>query len=128
MQFQYHIPAGAKIGASLDGRRAGDPLAKNVGTSPGRAHQGHTALILSAATIDQAAFFGGQALDLHIDPSLLRTQEGRRKFQALLHTYFNLGGLQVQVNGVRAGTLRQAIIDPKAHHDVLVRMAGFTTR
>jgi pyruvate-formate lyase len=123
-----HIPAGAKIGASLDGRREGQPLAKNIGTSSGRARQGHTALILSAAAIDQAAFFGGQALDLSIDPSVLRGQEGRRKFQALLQTYFKLGGLEVQVNGVSARRLRQAMADPEAHHDVLVRRAGFTTR
>ncbi|OGV64653.1 MAG: hypothetical protein A3K19_29975 [Lentisphaerae bacterium RIFOXYB12_FULL_65_16] len=123
-----HIPAGAKMAASLDGRRAGEPLAKNMGTSPGRARDGHTALIRSAAAVDQAAFFGGQALDLRVDPGSLRTQDGRRKFQALLQTYFRLGGLQVQVNGVSAATLRQAMAEPEAHRDVLVRRAGFTTR
>jgi formate C-acetyltransferase len=123
-----HIPAGAKMAASLDGRRAGEPLAKNMGTTPGRAREGHTALIRSAAAIDQAAYFGGQALDLRVDPATLRTQDGRRKFQALLQTYFRLGGLQVQVNGVSAETLRRAMAEPETHRDVLVRKAGFTTR
>ena len=123
-----HIPAGAKAAASLDGRRVGDPLAKNVGTSPGRATEGHTALIRSAATLDQSAFFGGQALDLWIDPRPIRTQEGKRKLQALFQTYFKLGGLQVQVNGVSPDTLRAAMADPSSHRHVLVRKAGFTTR
>jgi len=123
-----HIPAGAKIGASLDGRRAGDPLAKNVGTAPGRATEGHTALIRSAATIDQSAFFGGQALDLWIDPRTIRTQDGKRKLQALLQTYFKLGGLQIQVNGVSPDILRAAMAAPDSHGHVLVRKAGYTTR
>ena len=123
-----HIPAGARMGASLDGRRAGEPLAKNVGTSPGRAKEGHTALMRSAATIGQTAFSGGQALDVWVDPRDLGVVEGRRKVAGLLRTYFELGGLQVQVNGVSPGVLRAAMEDPSGHRDVLVRKAGFTTR
>jgi pyruvate-formate lyase len=121
-----HVGAGHRTAASLDGRRAGDPLAKNVGTSPGKATSGHTALMRSAATIDQSAFSGGQALDIRVDPALLSTPEGRRKFQALLRGYFDLGGLQVQVNALSAEALREARTDPQAHRDLLVRIAGYS--
>lgn len=121
-----HIAAGAATAASLDGRRAGEPLAKNIGTSPGRATSGHTALMRSAASIDQAVFNGGQALDIRVDPGLLRTSEGRRKFQALLRTYFDMGGLQVQVNGLSADVLRRAVAEPEAHRDLIVRIAGYS--
>ncbi len=123
-----HLAAGAKTSASLDGRRSGAPLAKNVGTSPGRSTEGHTALLRSAATIDQRSFAGGQALDLSVDLRTLRTIEDRRKFQALLKTYFALGGLQVQVNGLSPEVLRRAVEDPASHRDLLVRIAGFTAR
>lgn len=121
-----HVPAGAKTAASLDGRRAGEPLAKNIGTSPERATCGHTALMRSAATIDQSAFSGGQALDIRVDPALIRTPEGRRGFQALLRTYFGMGGLQVQVNGLSAEELRCARAQPEAHRDLIVRIAGYS--
>ena len=121
-----HVGAGAGAAASLDGRRAGEPLAKNIGTSPGRATSGHTALMRSAATIDQAAFSGGQALDIRVDPTLLGTPEGRRKFQALLRGYFDMGGLQVQVNALSAAALREARAEPEAHRDLIVRIAGYS--
>ncbi len=123
-----HLSAGALLGASLDGRRAGEPLAKNVGSTPGRATHGHTALMASATTIDQAAFGGGQALDISVSPDLLRTPTDRGKFGALLRGYFRQGGLQVQVNGVTAAQLRAAMAEPAAHRDLLVRKAGYTTR
>lgn len=123
-----HLSAGAKTAASLDGRHAGDPLAKNVGTIPGQATEGHTALIRSAAAIDQAAFFTGQALDIWVDPRSLKTSDGRKKMQALLQTYFRLGGLQIQVNGVSPDTLRAAMAEPEKYQHVLVRKGGFTTR
>lgn len=123
-----HIVAGARMGASLDGRRSGEPLAKNIGSTPGTATSAHTALMRSAAAIDQTAFCGGQALDISIDLRTLDSTGGRRAFQALLQTYFRLGGLQVQANGVGVDTLRAALAEPHSHRHVLVRKAGFTTR
>ena len=123
-----HLAAGAKTSASLDGRLSGTPLAKNIGTSPGRSTEGHTALLRSAATIDQRRFAGGQALDISVDLRTLSTIEDRRKFQALLKTYFALGGLQVQVNGLSPEVLRRAMDDPASYRDLLVRIAGFTAR
>lgn len=121
-----HIGAGKKYGASLDGRLSGEPLAKNVGTTPGMALSGHTSLIKSAATIDQSKYFGGQALDLSIDASLVKDMDSKRKFQALIRTYFELGGLQIQVNGLNAETLKAALEEPEKYRDLIVRIAGYS--
>jgi pyruvate-formate lyase len=123
-----HIRAGSKLAASLDGRRAGAPLGKNAGPMPGHRHGSVTALLLSASAIDQGALSGGQALDISLDPKLLRVEEDRRKVQALLLTYFGRGGLQIQVNGRSADELRAAIREPQAHRDLIVRIAGFSAR
>ena len=45
-----------------------------------------------------------------------------------MQTYFRLGGLQIQVNGVSPDTLRRAMAEPESYRSVLVRRAGFTTR
>lgn len=103
-------------------------MAKNVGTSPGRATEGPTGLFSSAAQIDQSSFYGGQAIDLWVDLQFLRDEATRRKFQDLLQTYFQMGGLQVQINGVSCDTLRAAFKEPQAHRHVLVRKAGYTAR
>ncbi|HEY3380042.1 MAG TPA: pyruvate formate lyase family protein [Armatimonadota bacterium] len=123
-----HIGAGAKYGASLDGRLAGEPLAKNIGTMPERQRQGHTALILSAAAIPQREFFGGQALDLSFGGALAISGQTRQGIQALLQTYFQLGGLQIQVNSIAAATLRQAIDTPEQYQHLTVRIAGYSAR
>lgn len=123
-----HIPAGKKTAASLDSRSAGEPLAKNIGTSPGRCTTALTGLMRSAATIDQSLFYGGQALDVSVDANSLRDGLQRRKFQALLRTYFGLGGLQVQLNGIDADTLEAAMQAPGEHRDLIVKIAGYSAR
>ncbi|MFZ2657300.1 MAG: glycine radical domain-containing protein, partial [Victivallales bacterium] len=124
--LNVHIPAGKKYGASLDGRLSGEPLAKNIGTTPGMALKGHTSLIKSAATIDQSKYFGGQALDISIDASLVGSMDSKRKIQALIRTYFELGGLQIQVNGLNAETLKAALAEPDKYRDLIVRIAGYS--
>ncbi len=121
-----HVGAGTKLGASLDGRLAGEPLAKNIGAGPGSAIGGPTALIRSAAAIDQKPFFGGQALDISVEANLMRQPQDRRNMQALILTYFELGGLQLQVNGLDADTLEKAIDTPDAYRDLIVRIGGYS--
>ncbi len=124
--LNVHIRAGRKCGASLDGRLAGEPLAKNIGTSPGKALKGYTSLMKSAAAIDQSKFSGGQALDISIEASLLKNPDMKRKLQSLLMAYFEMGGLQVQVNGLSADTLKAAVKDPDKYQDLIVRIAGYS--
>lgn len=122
-----HVGAGAKYGASLDGRMPGQPIAKNVGTMPERCKDGLTAMLLSAASLPQTLFFGGQALDISVDPSIIRAIDDKRKFMRLIQTYFALGGLQIQVNGVDPEVLRDAMANPSAHKTLTVRIAGYST-
>ena len=52
----------------------------------------------------------------------------RHAFQAALQTYFAQGGLQVQVNGLTAQTLPDALSHPEEHEDLIVRIAGYSAR
>jgi formate C-acetyltransferase len=123
-----HVGVGKRWGASADGRLAGEPLAKNIGPTQGRDHSGLTALLRSAAAIDQQFFYGGQAIDLHLDAALVAESATARKFQAALQTYFQMGGLLVQVNGVSVEALKAAMANPEAHGDLTVRIGGFSMR
>lgn len=126
--LNFHVGLGAAWGAGLDGRRAGEPFAKNIGPMQGRNHNGLTAVLASATTIEQEFFYGGQALDLHIDAELLKTATDRAKFQAALQTYFQLGGLEIQVNGVNVETLKKAMVEPEKYADLTVRIGGYSSR
>ena len=121
-----HVAKGAITAASLDGRQAGEPFAKNVGVGINRSRTGPTALLRSVTAIDQRAFFGGQALDLSIDASLFADAIQRKKVQALLRTYFQLGGLQIQLNGLSVEMLEEAQRTPETNAGLLVRIGGFS--
>ena len=121
-----HIASGKLYGASLDGRLCKEPFAKNIGPFSGQIRKELTSLIRSASKIDQSEFFGGQPLDISVNTSLINSLEGKRKLQALLQTYFKLGGLQLQVNGLSPEMLRKAINEPEKYKNLIVRIGGYS--
>jgi pyruvate-formate lyase len=123
-----HVGAGASWGAGLDGRLAGEPFAKNIGPMQGRNKNGITSVITSATAIEQEFFYGGQALDLHVDAGLFDAYSDRVKLQAALQTYFKQGGLLIQINGVKVDTLKRALVNPEMYADLIVRIGGYSTR
>ncbi len=123
-----HVWRGGSYPATLDGRKAGEPFAKNVGPMQGRNRQGISGLLHSAAAIDQTDFPGGQALDIYLDRNMYDTPEALRNFRAMLRSYFDLGGLQIQVNAVSIEDLKKAIKTPELYEDLTVRIGGYSRR
>ena len=115
---------GKGIGAFLDGRRAGEPVNKNAGPSTSVRNAGPTNVVLSATKIDQSRYSGGQALDVHIGVRNLETVTNRDKIAAFIRTYFSLGGLQIQVNGLSTETLQKAYNSPEKYPNLMVRIGG----
>ncbi|MGI5922586.1 MAG: glycyl radical enzyme domain-containing protein [Lentisphaeria bacterium] len=122
-----HIEGGTRLGATLDGRRDGEPLAKNAGTRPAVVTP-HTSLLLSASAWDQGLFSGGQALDLWIAPTTWESPENIAKFETLCRSYFRRGGLQLQVNGASVAELQAAMAEPDKYQQLTVRIGGFSVR
>ena len=126
--FTQHVAAGQSHGATPDGRRAGAPLAKNIGPAAQAAGRGLTALLHSAAGLAQHRLTGGQALDISVPQADVQTVAGRRALQAALQRYFASGGLQIQINLMRADELRAAMATPQEHQNLVVRIAGCSSR
>ncbi len=120
-----HIYFGSVTGATPDGRRAGAPLSEGISPVQGRDRQGPTAVLLSAAKMEQVKT-GGTLLNLKFTPEVLAGEEGIRKLAALIRAYFGLGGHHVQFNVVDAATLRRAQADPETHRGLIVRVAGYS--
>lgn len=53
-------------------------------------------------------------------------ERGVDKLAALVRSYFELGGQQMQFNVVSSETLRDAQKHPENYQDLLVRVAGFS--
>jgi formate C-acetyltransferase len=52
--------------------------------------------------------------------------DGTKKLAALVRSYFELGGQEMQFNVVSTETLRDAQKHPENYQDLLVRVAGFS--
>jgi pyruvate-formate lyase len=122
-----NIPFGAGMGATPDGRKAGEPLAEG-GISPhqGRNISGATATLNSVAKLDQVKLTNGSILNMRISPGTVKDKDGLRKFSNMIRTFFENGGNLVQFNFTDNKTLRDAQKHPENYKDLLVRVATYS--
>jgi len=126
--FSYgmHVYEGSILGATPDGRRAGEPVSNSLSPANGSERRGATAALKSAARIDHRRISNGSSLNLKTVPALFQSEAGRGKLCALLRTYFELGGMHVQLNTVSNETLREARQHPERYPDLVVRVSGYS--
>ena len=122
-----NVPFGAIVGALPSGRLAGFPLADG-GLSPqvGSDKKGPSAVINSAAKVDQRLASNGTLLNQRFHPSALEGDQGTRNLASLIKTYHDKGGYHIQFNVVSSETLRDAQQNPDKFQDLLVRVAGYS--
>ena len=120
-----HVYFGSVLGASPDGRHAGLPVSEGISPVQGADRRGPTAVIKSAAKMDQLKA-GGTLLNMKFTPALIAAESGVENWGHLVRSYFKLDGHHVQFNIVRADTLRQAQAAPAEHRDLIVRVAGYS--
>jgi formate C-acetyltransferase len=117
---------GEQIGATPDGRRAGDVMADNVSPEAGTDLSGVTAALRSVAKIDHILATNGTILNVKLHPTAVSGSERLQKFVALIQSYFNLQGFQVQFNIVSADTLKKAQEKPEKYKGLVVKVAGYS--
>ena len=121
-----NVPAGKRVGATPDGRPSGAPLADNNSPSPGTDVSGPTAVLGSVAKFDHALMSNGTILNIKLHPTALDGENGLHKFTAMIRTFFDLKGFQVQFNVISEKTLRDAQEHPEDHPNLVVKVAGYS--
>lgn len=122
-----HVPMGANVGASPDGRLAKTPLADGgMSAVYGRDLQGPTAVLKSVSRIDSSLGSNGTLLNLKFLPQFFSTEEGIRKFSSLLKAFVRLRIHHAQFNVVRKEDLLDAQKHPELHRSLTIRVAGYT--
>ncbi len=122
-----HVPMGAYVGATPDGRLAGDPLADG-GVSPvaGVDQHGPTAMLHSVSKPDWSVASNGTLLNMKFLPSFFDGDESLEKFVQLLRGFCDLKIPHVQFNVVSGDMLRQAQQSPEKYQSLVVRVAGYS--
>jgi formate C-acetyltransferase len=122
-----HVPLGAVVGATPDGRYAGEQLADG-GLSPmlGQDHQGPTAVLKSVSKLDNMLLSNGTLLNVKFTPSTLEGLQGLNKLADFLGAFTRLKLQHVQFNVVNAEQLREAQKRPQDFAGLVVRVAGYS--
>ena len=121
-----NIGAGKEVGATPDGRFALTPLSDAASPHFGRDVKGPTTVVRSLTTVDYSNVIGGTVVNMRFQPSAVAGEEGTRNLAALIRTYFEMGGAEMQFNVTRRAELEAARANPEDHRNLLVRVSGFS--
>ncbi|MEW5735379.1 MAG: pyruvate formate lyase family protein [Thermodesulfobacteriota bacterium] len=120
-----HVVFGNLTGALPSGRLAGKPF------TPGLTPQPHASRSLldnlrDVAALDLANITNNIAFNVKVVPGpgepRLKTVDTMASYAK---AYFDLGGMQMQLNVVNAETLRDAMAHPESYRNLLVRISGY---
>ena len=110
----------AALGATPDGRKSGTPFSENQSPSYGADKKGITALLKSLGKLpfDRTATGGlNLTFSKKVSADIL---------QALVISYFQLGGLHVGISVIDRETLLDAMKRPEKYKSLTVRLYGFS--
>lgn len=124
--FTTYYRAGLSVGATPDGRRAGEVLTDSVGPAQGRDLKGPTAMLNSVTALPLELAIGTPVLNLRLAKPVLRSAEGVRATVQLIRTFFSQGGLQIQLSVLDREELLAAQREPELHRDLIVRIGGYS--
>ncbi len=123
------VAMGRMVGATPDGRRAGQPLANSLCPAQGHHPASPTQLLNSVAKLPLDEATGGTSLLVDLPPAAARVRpDGSDPLVALLETFFRRGGTHLEFTLVRPDDLRRAQERPEEFGDLTVRVAGCSAR
>jgi formate C-acetyltransferase len=121
-----HKGFGNFVGALPSGRRALETFANGLSPCDGWDKKGPTAYLKSVAKINHSLATNGVSVNIKFNPQNLTGAKGAHILSSLVRTYFELGGMHLQVNVVDKETLLDAQRNPEKHPGLMVRVAGYS--
>ncbi len=122
----YYIFHSKNLGATPDGRSAGEVIPANYSPSLFIDQKGPLSVIKSFTKQDLQHVINGGPLTLEFDQSVFRNEESVTKLGMLVRTFIHLGGHQLQLNTVSREKLLDAKIHPDHYHNLIVRVWGWS--
>ena len=123
-----HVPSGAVIGATPDGRKSGVYLSEGTSPAHGQENNGPTAVLLSNKAAKNEGYSERAAwlLNVKLSPSLVTGREGTEKLAEFIRSWCDLRLWHIQFNVINRETLEAARDDPDSYRDIIVRVAGYS--
>jgi len=124
--FSWYIGIGEGLGASPDGRLAGEPVSSNFSPALGRDVEGIPGAILSYAKMHHGSLAAGGPLDLRMPARLVAGDAGTDRMAALCRSFVDTGGTMMTLTVADTDELREAQRHPERHESLRVRMGGWS--
>ncbi|MBE6542118.1 MAG: hypothetical protein E7672_06685 [Ruminococcaceae bacterium] len=119
--FNAHAAAGRRVGATPDGRRAGEPIADSLAAIFGKDTDGPTALLGSVTSIALDKALGVPVVNFNVQPDF-----HDEVLKSLVLGYMMKGGAQLQMTCMSKETLLDAYDHPENYKNLIVRVGGYS--
>jgi len=123
--FSWYLGIGQGLGASSDGRLAGEPVSSNFSPALGRDKDGLPSAILSYSKMHKSNLPAGGPLDLRVSKRLLEGDDGTRRLSSLIRGLVDSGGNMMTLTVADVEELRAAQREPENYRSLRVRMGGW---
>lgn len=123
-----HVPMGAVVGATPNGRKAGEALSEGISPTQGCDTKGPTSTLLSIRNTKAARHSNLQSrlLNMKLSPQAVAGEAGTRRLASFIRTWCDLGHWHIQFNVINSETLKDAKKHPEKYRNLLVRVAGYS--
>ena len=120
------IPMGKEVGATPNGRGAGQPISHGSNPEPGFRRDGAPTAMATAIAAVQPGYGNTAPMQMELDPMISREEAGVGLIASLIRTHFDLGGTQINLNIMDRAKVLEAHKDPSKFPDLVVRVTGFS--
>jgi formate C-acetyltransferase len=121
-----NLSMGKNIGATPNGRHAGEGISHGANPDPGFRKDGAPTAIAVAVAAVQPGYGNTSPLQIDLDPSFSHGADDVEKVSALIRGHCDLGGTQVNINILSKEKILEAHKDPSKFPDLIVRVTGFS--
>ncbi len=119
---------GRKLGATPNGRRAGEPISHSADPDPGfmaGSISAPTAKAVAVATV-QPGWGNSAPLQVDFDQRLAREMGGIEAIESFIQAHNTQGGTLININVLSREQLLEAHKDPSKYPDLVVRVTGYS--
>ncbi|MBI4765422.1 MAG: hypothetical protein HY787_12595 [Deltaproteobacteria bacterium] len=123
-----HVIGGARVGATPNGRKAGEALSEGISPTQGCDTRGPTTTLKSIASVKAGQYKNRAArlLNVKLSPQVVAGEEGTNTLVSLIRSWCDLKFWHMQFNILNSDTLRDAQKNPGKYRNLLVRVAGYS--
>ena len=122
----YYLWHANEMGATADGRLAGEPFGTNFSPSLFARTEGPVTVVEHFTAADMQKTLNGGPLTLEFASSMFSEEDSIRKLSMLIKYFISRGGHQLQLNAVNPERMREAQRDPDAYRQLVVRIWGWS--